>query len=80
MNNEQWLDTFEIRENRYMGGVLLKPHVYCFNCDARHWEVWDSSFSATKSASDVLAQSWRPITLECTCGARCTILNGHICK
>ena len=28
----------------------------------------------------VMRDSWKPITLLCTCGARCTILNGHICE
>ena len=28
----------------------------------------------------VVQDSWRPILLECTCGARCTILNRQICE
>jgi hypothetical protein len=35
---------------------------------------------AEVSLDQAMRDSWKPITLECTCGARCTILNGRICE
>ncbi len=54
--------------------------IYCDKCGSVHTVVESPDKLPLKSVPKVIEESWRPITLECTCGARCTILNGHICE
>jgi len=80
MSEKQWLDTFEIQYKSHSASSEALPHIYCANCDSLFWSIQTPDPSASITAQSLLARSWKPITLECTCGARCTILNGQICE
>lgn len=67
------MELIQSRDGRY-------SYINCERCETSHTVAWTEGGSCTREIKTILAQSWRPITLECTCGARCTILNGRICE
>lgn len=69
-----------MRTQMQLAYTLRNPEptaICCLKCNKHHREI---DTLPLWSIGKVLEESWRPITLECTCGARCTILNGHICE